>query len=160
LEDLRPEDVVYRVLHGLRALLRYDHSSAVLLLDGERQSFILKAEQIAWKKGKSDRIGATAKATPHAVAAIARAEGAFLFRPGRADAAGDDTRRALFGVVAAVAAAGGAPPEGAVLAAPLSFKGQPIGILKVSARNAAAFDEGDLSVVRAFMGAAAAALHR
>ena len=58
LEQLRPKDLFYQILHGLRTLTRYDHSAAILMR--ERQGALtLVAEQIAWRKGKSLRIGAT-----------------------------------------------------------------------------------------------------
>ncbi len=157
LEDLRPEDAVYRILHGLKRLLRYDHSSAVLVHDAARGSFVLKAEQIAWKKGKSGRIGIGIPATAESVREIAREGAAFLLRPSEPARGG----------AASVAAAlrfrpkePGEPDEGVVLAAALGHRGTPVGILKVAARSPAALDESDLAVVRLFAGPAAAALHR
>lgn len=159
LEDLRPEDVVYRILHGLRTLLHYDHSSAVLLLEKERSSFVLKAEQIAWKKGKSSRIGLAVEATPDAVRALSREGAAFLVRPG-GEFAGDAGLAAIASAVRFATREAGEPEEGVILAAPLAFRGEPVGILKVSARIESAFDAGDLEVVRAFAEPAAAALRR
>jgi len=55
--DLRPKDLFYQVLHGLRSLTRYDHSSALLIAEDEGARLVLHAEQIAWEKQKSRRIG-------------------------------------------------------------------------------------------------------
>src|SRR6516165_11752610 len=57
LEQLRPQDLFYQILHGLRSLTRYDHSSALIICDQRKNSLELVAEQIAWLKGKSRRIG-------------------------------------------------------------------------------------------------------
>src|SRR6516162_10817948 len=57
LEQLRPQDLFYQILHGLRSLTRYNHSSALLICDRRQNALELVAEQIAWQKGKSRRIG-------------------------------------------------------------------------------------------------------
>lgn len=56
MERLRPNDLFYQILDGLRSLTRYDHSSSLLIQDGGG-ALQLAAEQIAWVKGKSRRIG-------------------------------------------------------------------------------------------------------
>lgn len=57
LEQLRPRDLFYQILHGLRSLTHYDHSSALLICDRRGHALEVVAEQIAWLKGKSRRIG-------------------------------------------------------------------------------------------------------
>jgi signal transduction histidine kinase len=57
MEQLRPQDLFYQILHGLRSLTHYDHSSALLICDRRENAMELVAEQIAWVKGKSRRIG-------------------------------------------------------------------------------------------------------
>src|SRR5262249_18203520 len=57
LRDLRPQDLFYQVLHGLRTLTRYDHSSALLIAEEDEGHLVLHAEQVAGTKGKSRRIG-------------------------------------------------------------------------------------------------------
>ncbi|HEX5043273.1 MAG TPA: ATP-binding protein [Candidatus Polarisedimenticolaceae bacterium] len=56
MERLRSKDLFYQILDGLRSLTRYDHSSALLIQD-ETGMLQLVAEQIAWRKAKSQRIG-------------------------------------------------------------------------------------------------------
>src|SRR6516164_2932295 len=56
-KQLRPQDLFYQILHGLRSLTHYDHSSALLICDWRDNTLQLVAEQIAWMKGKSRRIG-------------------------------------------------------------------------------------------------------
>src|SRR5215831_12628044 len=57
LEQLRPRDLFYQILHGLRSLTLYDHSSSLLICDPRENFLEVVAEQIAWFKGKSRRIG-------------------------------------------------------------------------------------------------------
>jgi len=57
LEQLRPQDLFYQILHGLRSLTHYDHSSALLICNRRDNVLEVVAEQIAWLKGKSRRIG-------------------------------------------------------------------------------------------------------
>src|SRR5439155_18166784 len=58
-QELRPNDLFYQILHGIRDLLRYDHSSALFLYDAENEALTLRAEQISYTKGKSVEIGRT-----------------------------------------------------------------------------------------------------
>ena len=48
LEQLRPQDLFYEILDGLRSLTHYDHSSALLIHDRRENALELVAEQIAW----------------------------------------------------------------------------------------------------------------
>src|SRR5207237_5972355 len=57
MEQLRPKDLFYQILHGLRSLTNYDHSSALLICDPRENALEIVAEQIAWLKGRSRRIG-------------------------------------------------------------------------------------------------------
>jgi signal transduction histidine kinase len=57
MEQLRPKDLFYQILDGLRSLTHYDHSSALFIRDGNADGLQLVAEQIAWTKAKSQRIG-------------------------------------------------------------------------------------------------------
>jgi two-component system NtrC family sensor kinase len=56
-EQLHPKDLFYQILHGLRSLTSYDHSSALLIREDGSSVLRLVAEQIAWTKAKSDQIG-------------------------------------------------------------------------------------------------------
>ncbi len=57
MEQLRPRDLFYQILHGLRSLTRYDHSSAMLISTDGGATLELAAEQIAVFKGKSHSVG-------------------------------------------------------------------------------------------------------
>jgi signal transduction histidine kinase len=57
MEQIHPKDLFYQILDGLRTLTRYDHSSALLVCEEDARFLRLEAEQIAWTKAKSQRIG-------------------------------------------------------------------------------------------------------
>src|SRR5438093_4165019 len=57
MEQLHPKDLFYQILDGLRSLTHYDHSSALLIRHEQDEELQIVAEQIAWTKAKSHRIG-------------------------------------------------------------------------------------------------------
>jgi signal transduction histidine kinase len=57
MRDLAPKDLYYQILDGLHQLTRYDHSASLFLLDAASGQLQLVAEQVAWRKMKSSRIG-------------------------------------------------------------------------------------------------------
>ena len=59
MSEVRPIDLSYQILDALRSLTGYDHSSAVLMSEANGTSLKVVAEQIAWRKAKSNCIGAT-----------------------------------------------------------------------------------------------------
>jgi len=78
MEQLRPKDLFYQILHGLRTLTHYDHSAAILTHDQAAGALEVVAEQIAWRKGKSRRIGTRAVLAPD-VRGLMEAGGVFGF---------------------------------------------------------------------------------
>jgi two-component system, NtrC family, sensor kinase len=52
-----PKDLFYQILDGIRSLTHYDHSSALFIRDEGKAALRLVAEQIAWTKAGSRRIG-------------------------------------------------------------------------------------------------------
>src|SRR5215218_4697759 len=57
MEQIHPKDLFYQILDGIRSLTHYDHSSALLIPDDSDSTLRVEAEQIAWRKAKSERIG-------------------------------------------------------------------------------------------------------
>ncbi len=57
MEQIDPKDLFYQILDGLRSLTHYDHSSALFIREERDSSLRLVAEQIAWRKARSRRIG-------------------------------------------------------------------------------------------------------
>jgi len=74
MEQLRPLDLFYQVLHGLRSLTHYDHSGAVLIQAEDGGTFEVVAEQISWRKGPSARIGERLVVDEAATRLLQRAE--------------------------------------------------------------------------------------
>lgn len=58
IEQLRPKDLLYQVLDGLRSLTGYDHSGLVMLRSEASSTLEVAAEQLAYRKGKGARVGA------------------------------------------------------------------------------------------------------
>jgi hypothetical protein len=63
MEQLRPKDLFYQILHSLRSLTDYDHSASLLIFEEQTQTLEVVAEQIAWKKLKSQKIGVELRVT-------------------------------------------------------------------------------------------------
>src|SRR6185503_12889357 len=57
MEQIHPKDLFYQILDGIRSLTLYDHSSALLIREEDESALRVVAEQIAWTKAKSERIG-------------------------------------------------------------------------------------------------------
>lgn len=152
-EQLRPRDLFYQILHALRALTDYDHSSALLLADAGGDFLEIAAEQIAWSKAKSKRIGlrlplaaALREALPRSgVCGFSREGGVWRVWRGEAPTAlaellayyrGDDSDNS--------------PREGALLAAPLATRDGLIGVIKLAARHPAALGDFEADVLDQF----------
>jgi len=141
--ELRPKDLFYQVLHGLRTLTRYDHSSALLIAEEDGARLVLHAEQIAWTKRRSARIGRRVKVPVEARTALRRTTEARVahFPAGRGRAAqgggeeGAGGERFATDVLARLLRWGGKngePAEGSILWAPLRQDGDLLGVLKIA----------------------------
>jgi signal transduction histidine kinase len=151
--DLAPKDLYYQILDGLHTLTRYDHSSSLFILDESSGRMELVAEQIAWRKAKSARIGAE-RVLPEA-ARSCLLDGVVY---------GFDRRHGVWtewtdhggGPLAALlagpgeAAASGTPPADAVLLAPLGTREGALGLLELSARHPGMFGPYDADILERF----------
>lgn len=166
LAQLRPQDLFYQLLHGLRTLTRYDRSAAVLLHEGDPGALVLVAEQIAWRKGGSARIGRTLAVSAEAEALLETGEvfgfdrdetGALVGWGGREAGAIAELLQRL---EATPAERGGAlaPAEGSLLCAPLATRDGLLGVLAVSSKHARSFGAYEAELVRRFLPQAAVAL--
>jgi signal transduction histidine kinase len=151
LRELRPKDLAYQILEGLRQLVGYDHSSALLLYDAAVRAFRVEAEKTAW--GPSPFIGATRPASGSLVAKLetlaGRGEEAVILEPK------DELAQMLDYLE------GGSqelPLVTSTLAAPLVFHGELLGLLRIAAHDRRPFDRRDAQVVSGFLLAAANAL--
>jgi len=144
LREMRPQDVLYQILHGLKRLFQYDHGGTVLLLDPREMELVVQAEIIAWEKAKSDRIGRRIPFSPavrewmeqtaHPVMLLAGwIEGGLPLPP--------ELEEPLLSPLPAAPAS-----RGAILAV-LRHRSHLLGILVIRSRSAAAFTPSDLRVL-------------
>jgi signal transduction histidine kinase len=167
MEQIHPKDLFYQILDGIRSLTLYDHSSALLIREEDDASLRVVAEQIAWTKAKSERIGLHLPIAPDAVA---------LLQSGRVfgfDRHGDSWREwtdrpvselaTLLDYNTGAAATGENVREGSMLCAPLVTRDSLVGVLKIAARHPDQLKPFDAELVEHFRSQAAIAiqnLHR
>jgi signal transduction histidine kinase len=167
MEQIHPKDLFYQILDGLRSLTLYDHSSALLIFEDHDTSLRVVAEQIAWTKAKSARIGLRIPITD-AAATLLRSEQVYGF-----DRRKDSWREwrdrpatglaALLDYNAADAAAGEHVREASMLCVPLVTRDSLVGVLKIAARYPEQLKPFDAELVEHFRSQAAVAiqnLHR
>ncbi len=166
MEQIHPKDLFYQILDGLRSLTLYDHSSALLIREDNEASLRVVAEQIAWTKAKSERIGLRIPITDAAAALLQSAQ-VFGF-----DRHGDrwrEWRKQPAGDLAALldynrdAADGEGSREASMLCAPLVTRDSLVGVLKIAARYPEQLKPFDAELVEHFRAQAAVAiqnLHR
>ena len=138
--ELRPKDLFYQILHGLRTLTRYDHSSALLIAEEDAARLVLHAEQIAWTKRKSDRIGRKVRVPLEVRATLRRSTAIHWAAFGRTKKTGEGAHEP--DAVARLLRWGGKrdePAEGTILWAPLHHDGDLLGVLKIAARRPGVF---------------------
>ncbi len=131
-----PKDLIYEILDGIRAITRYDHSSSMFLARDGQNELELVAEQIAWTKAKSLRIGTSITVSPQLREVLADETVLLLEQdengwpekdhPHLVEFIGDLHRR-MAGV--------DAPPEVAVLLAPVWTPAGNLAVLRVAARR-------------------------
>ncbi len=129
-----PKDLIYDLLHGLRSLTRYDHSASLFIARQGAGALELVAEQIAWAKARSRRIGRRLELDD-----AARAElGSGKVRLYECDR--DQWRDPHGGTTSLpelldLEASPDAPAEVSMLCAPIVTPEGALGVLKISARR-------------------------
>ena len=167
MEQIHPKDLFYQIMDGIRSLTLYDHSSALLIREEDEASLRVVAEQIAWTKAKSERIGLRIPITADA-AALLQSERVYGF-----DRYGDSWREwkdqpagALAALLDYNAGDGGDSDrlrEASMLCAPLVTRDSLVGVLKIAARHPEQLTPFDAELVEHFRSQAAIAiqnLHR
>ena len=150
MEQPRPKDLCYQILHGLRTLTRYDHSAAVLLYEGSDRLEVV-AEQIAWGKHRSQAMGTVVTLSDEARRLLGSDEvygfewEADRWRDWRGRGAA-----ALAGLLH-FDAVGEREQELSVLCAPLSTKGELLGVLKIASRHPGGLGPYEADLVKHFM---------
>jgi signal transduction histidine kinase len=162
--QIHPKDLFYQILDGLRSLTLYDHSSALLIREEGEASLRLVAEQIAWTKAKSERIGFTIPITDDD-AALLQSEHVYGFD--RQGASWREWTGQPAGSLAALLdynrAEHGSLREASMLCAPLATRDGLVGVLKIAARHPGQLKPFDAELVEHFRSQAAIAiqnLHR
>jgi signal transduction histidine kinase len=167
LAQLRPQDFFYQLLHGLRTLTRYDHSAAVLLHEGDPGVLVLVAEQVAWRKGGSTRIGRTLAVSAEAAALLERDEvfgfdrddaGRLVGWSGREAGAIAELLERLASTREGRRGEPVPPAEGALLCAPLATRDGLLGLLAISSIHAGSLGAYEAELLRRFLPQAAVAL--
>ena len=162
MEQLRPKDLFYQILHGLRSLTRYDHSAALLICDERGDALELVAEQVAWRKGKSRRIGLrlplseTSWDLMHDGAVYGFDREGDHWREWQGQKAAPwaellDYNRPTDGLDFV-------PREAALLCAPLGTRDGALGVLRVAARHPRTFGAYEAELLQRFMPLAAIAI--
>jgi len=167
MEQIHPKDLFYQIMDGIRSLTLYDHSSALLIREEDEASLRVVAEQIAWTKAKSERIGLRIPITADA-AALLQSEQVYGF-----DRHGDSWREWRDQPAGALASlldynSDGGPEgenlrEASMLCAPLVTRDSLVGVLKIAARYPEQLKPFDAELVEHFRSQAAIAiqnLHR
>jgi two-component system, NtrC family, sensor kinase len=166
MEQIHPKDLFYQILDGIRSLTLYDHSSALLIREEDQAALRVVAEQIAWTKAKSERIGLRIPIS-EAAAALLQSERVYGF-----DRQGDTWREWNDQPVGELAAmldynsSDGAAEhvrEASMLCVPLVTRDSLVGVLKIAARHAEQLKPFDAELVEHFRSQAAIAiqnLHR
>jgi two-component system NtrC family sensor kinase len=165
MEQIHPKDLFYQILDGIRSLTLYDHSSALLIREENEPSLRVVAEQIAWTKARSERIGLRIPITADA-AALLQSERVYGF-----DRDGDSwrewTNQPASGLATLLdynsAVDGENVREASMLCAPLVTRDSLVGVLKIAARYPGQLKPFDAELVEHFRSQAAIAiqnLHR
>jgi len=167
MEQIHPKDLFYQILDGIRSLTLYDHSSALLIREENEASLRVVAEQIAWTKAKSERIGLRIPITDDEAALLQSAQVYGFDRHGdrwrewRDQPA--DGLATLLDYNARDAPDGESIREASMLCAPLVTRDSLVGVLKIAARHPEQLKPFDAEMVEHFRAQAAVAiqnLHR
>ncbi len=154
--EIRPNDLFYQILHGLRDLLRYDHSSALYLYDADRCCLRLRAEQISYAKAKSTEIGRIISVDPSLQARVRGEALVHVVTRSHTSWDGVDPWAALSAQLAGATL--DAPPERAHVLIPVVYRGGSWGVIKVASRRADAFGPREARIAARLQPFAAAAL--
>jgi signal transduction histidine kinase len=158
MEQLRPKDLFYQILDGLRSLTNYDHSSTLLFREDDDAAFTIVAEQIAWTKGKSRRIGMRLTPDEGVEKILQRREVLGFERQG--DTWNERRWQSIDGLAGMLDynRGPGEEREAAMLVAPIVSKTGVFGLLKIASRHAGSFGRYEAELVERFRSQATIAI--
>jgi signal transduction histidine kinase len=155
LEQLRPKDLFYQVLHGLHSLIHYDHSATLFIYKPPDSALEIVAETVPWKKGKSTKIGLKLP-LPESFRVLLRPDVVYGFdrrsvsweewTDGRAVKLAE-----LLDTNYGDAASGSAPLDRSMLCAPLVWREAGLGVLKVTGKHPSFFGSYEAGLVEQFL---------
>jgi two-component system, NtrC family, sensor kinase len=160
MEQIDPKDLFYQILDGLRSLTRYDHSSALLIREDSEDALRVTAEQIAWTKAKSERIGLTLPIDADVRRILESAEIHGFDRRGDVwtEWSGKPVARLAEVLDYSRDASAEGAREASMLCAPLVTRDGLFGVLKVAARHPGRLRPFDAELVDRFRTQAAVAI--
>ena len=145
-----PKDLIYDLLHGLRSLTRYDHSAALWIAKEGSDALELVAEQIAWTKARSRRIGLCLELDDGLRQLLS--DGAVRLYE-RHDATWSEPLRSspsrLPELLQDTSSVG--PPEVTMVCAPIVPPGGAIGVLKIAGRRRGVLGDHEARLVEDFL---------
>jgi two-component system, NtrC family, sensor kinase len=162
MEQLRPKDLFYQVLHGLHSLTQYDHSASLWIYNPGAELLEVVAETITWKKGKSDKIGLKLPLGQPLLALLAPGVAYGFDRP--AEAWEEWTTGSAVGLAELLdinssdAGSGNVPLDRSMLCAPLATRDRVLGLLKVASKHSGWFGAYEAELVAQFLPHASIAL--
>lgn len=153
MEQVRAKDLFYHILDGLKSLTGYDHTGMLLTADDEG-GLVIAAEQLAWRKGKSQRIGAPVLLPAEAHAALSRGRVCGLSSAGKGCEPWDPMTPA--GLIDWLARGlpvpeSAAPPEAQIIGAPLMSGDRVAAVLRVSALHPGTLGMYEADLVESFL---------
>lgn len=155
--QLRPQDLCYQVLHGLRSLTGYDHSGTFYVSEEGGGRMRLAAEQVAWSKLKSPRIGIRVEVAAEDLRRFALGTVASWVRTGAEWQAVSGSVPP--GLVAALGFGTDAPPAGCTLLAPLTDRrGRVLGIVRLAGVEPTTLGPYEAALLQGFVPQATIAL--
>lgn len=153
-EQERPKNLFYEILHSIRSLAGYDHSAALLICDAEGANLEIVAEQIAWRKAKSQNVGRKLPLTDEIQAALVRDTIVGFDRLDHRWHSSNGADETLAGLLDYNAADPDDPScvvEHSLLCAPLSSKDKLLGLLKVAAVRHGTFGTYESDLIAQFL---------
>jgi signal transduction histidine kinase len=146
-------DLIYDILHGLRSVTYYDHSASLLISRDGYEPLELVAEQIAWTKAKSRRIGLRLTLDDDLRGALAMGGVHVYERSGKTWRHVGENGTPLLPQILDYRASSGAavPEESAMVCAPIATPDGTLGVLKISARRQGILADYEAGLVDEFV---------
>jgi len=156
MEQLRPKDLFYQILDGLRSLTLYDHSAGIFIHEEGPNSLELVAEKITWRKGKSRRIGKTLPLDGQLASLLETGD---VFGFDRVNGAWREWEgRGMEALAAVLDYDSHEPHARCMLCAPLPTRGGFVGVIRIASCEAGGLSRYEADLMRRLLPQAAVAI--